>query len=76
MACCERISNPSSSRLAVTKTKDISCDGCVTIAEPPEELLPPCLGCESGVNSRHICRGRVSVTRLVKIAVTLRHVYH
>ena len=21
------------------------------IAEPPEELLPPCLGCESGVNS-------------------------
>ena len=24
---------------------------------------------------RHICCGRVSVTRLVKIAVTLRHVY-
>ena len=27
MACRERISNPSSSRLAVSKTKDISCDG-------------------------------------------------
>ena len=50
MACGERISNPSSSRLAVGKTKDISCD-CAS------QLLSRLKNCchhvsaESGVNS-------------------------
>ena len=43
MVCREGISDPSIASLAVTKTKDI--------AEPPEEMLSPCLGCQSGVNS-------------------------
>ena len=52
MTCREGISVPSSASVAVTKTKDISCDGASQLrAEPPEELLSPCLGCESGVNS-------------------------
>ena len=52
MACRERIPNPSSSRLAVIKTKDISCD-CAS------QLLSRLKNCchhvsavhESGVNS-------------------------
>ena len=41
MACRERISNPSSARLAVSKTKDISCDDA-------SHLLWPSLCDETG----------------------------
>ena len=56
MAFRERIPNPNRSRQAVSKTKDISCDSAshVTVrhnCRAAWKLLPPCLGCDSGVDS-------------------------
>ena len=76
MACREGISDPSSASLAVTKTKDISCDCASQLLSRLKNCCHHVSAVSLVVYSRlKTCCDRVSVTRLVKIAVTLRHVY-
>ena len=51
MACRKGISDPSSTRVAVTTTKYISGDSASQLLQSPDDLLSSCLGCGSGVNS-------------------------